>query len=207
MNLISSLKKMSLFLKIFVIKKYMNELEKIIEIQSWNKKIFWEIFETYFEKIYKFIYLKTSDVKVAEDLTSETFISALQNINQFDASWKEANFKAWIYKIAYNKVINFYKKNESVDEITDNLELAYTIDFWQNLDNKIKIEEILSFLDTLKKNEKNIIIYRIWYDLSFKEISEILGLSVDNCKQISSRTMKKIYSNFLSILLFIFIII
>lgn len=71
----------------------------------------------------------------------------------------------------------------------------------------MKIDEILTFLWTLKPNEKKVIIYRIWYDLSFAEISEILGLSVDNCKQISSRTMKKIYSNFLSILLFMFIIL
>lgn len=181
--------------------------EKIIKIQSWETKFFWEIYDEYVEKIYKFIYLKTSDKQISEDLTSETFISALQKIYQFDAKNPDSNFKAWLYKIAYNKVINFYKRQGIETEINDNLELAYQVDFWQNLDNKMKIDEILTFLWTLKPNEKKVIIYRIWYDLSFAEISEILGLSVDNCKQISSRTMKKIYSNFLSILLFMFIIL
>lgn len=181
--------------------------EKIIKIQSWETKFFWDIYDEYVEKIYKFIYLKTSDKQISEDLTSETFISALQKIYQFDSKNPDSNFKAWLYKIAYNKVINFYKKDWIETEINDNLELAYQVDFWQNLDNKMKIDEILTFLWTLKPNEKKVIIYRIWYDLSFAEISEILGLSVDNCKQISSRTMKKIYSNFLSILLFMFIIL
>lgn len=183
----------------------MKDVEKVKQIQIWNKEVFSILYEDYVDEIYKFIYLKTLDVEKSEDLTSETFISALKNISNFDTENPESNFKAWIYKIAYNKVINFYKTKDREVEFSDNLDLSFETDFWKNLDNKEKLKNILNYLGTLKKQEREIIIYRIWYDLSFSEIAEVLWISTENCRKISSRTMKKISANFLA-LFFIFLI-
>jgi len=90
-------------------------------------------------------------------------------------------------------------------EISDILDLPCEENFSCDIDNKDTLKNILCYLNTLTKKERDVIIYRIWYDLSFSEISEILGLSLDNCKKISSRTLKKISANFLSFL-FIFLI-
>lgn len=196
---------MSLYYNIFVIYLNMKDVEKVKQIQIWNKEVFSILYEDYVDEIYKFIYLKTLDVEKSEDLTSETFISALKNISNFDTENPESNFKAWIYKIAYNKVINFYKTKDREVEFSDNLDLSFETDFWKNLDNKEKLKNILNYLGTLKKQEREIIIYRIWYDLSFSEIAEVLWISTENCRKISSRTMKKISANFLA-LFFIFLI-
>lgn len=196
---------MSLYYNIFVIYLNMKDVEKVKQIQIWNKEVFSILYEDYVDEIYKFIYLKTLDVEKSEDLTSETFISALKNISNFDTENPESNFKAWIYKIAYNKVINFYKIKDREVEFSDNLDLSFETDFWKNLDNKEKLKNILNYLGTLKKQEREIIIYRIWYDLSFSEIAEVLWISTENCRKISSRTMKKISANFLA-LFFIFLI-
>lgn len=196
---------MSLYYNIFVIYLNMKDVEKVKQIQIWNKEVFSILYEDYVDEVYKFIYLKTLDVEKSEDLTSETFISALKNISNFDTENPESNFKAWIYKIAYNKVINFYKTKDREVEFSDNLDLSFETDFWKNLDNKEKLKNILNYLGTLKKQEREIIIYRIWYDLSFSEIAEVLWISTENCRKISSRTMKKISANFLA-LFFIFLI-
>lgn len=177
----------------------MNEI--IEKIQNWEKNLFWKIYEKYIDEIYKFIYLKVTNTEIAEDLTSETFISALQNISQFDIKNPDSNFRAWLYKIAYNKTINYYKTKDREVEIPDDFDVSFEENFSENIDNKDKLKNILDYLKTLSKNERNVIIYRIWYDLSFAEISEILWLSLDNCKKISSRTMKKISANFLTFFL------
>lgn len=179
----------------------MQDLKIIKKIQNWDKSFFWVLYDKYINEIYKFIYLKTTNVEISEDLTSETFISALQNISKFDIENTNSNFRAWIYKIAYNKVINYYKTKDREVEIPDDFDIVYFEDFSENIDNKDKLKDILSYLKTLSKNERSVIIYRIWYDLSFSEISEILGISLDNCKKISSRTMKKISANFLTFFL------
>jgi RNA polymerase sigma-70 factor, ECF subfamily len=66
--------------------------------------------------------LKTYDKELSEDLTSQTFFKALDKINSFKNE-KDSNFRAWLYKIAYNLIIDNYKgKKENVDlsEILEN---------------------------------------------------------------------------------------
>lgn len=67
------------------------------------------------------------------------------------------------------------------------------------------LEGVLTYLDTLPKEQKNIIIMRVWDDLSYKEIAEITGKSVDACKKMVSRIMAQIAANvtFLFFLVFI----
>jgi RNA polymerase sigma-70 factor (ECF subfamily) len=82
---------------------------------------FSELYDIYFDKIYKFVFLKTYDRQLAQDITSETFFKALDKINTFKNN-KESSFKAWIYRIAYNLVIDDYKianRKISIDEVTE----------------------------------------------------------------------------------------
>jgi RNA polymerase sigma factor (sigma-70 family) len=65
------------------------------------------------------------------------------------------------------------------------------------LDNKEKVREIFNFFDTLNQKHKQILIMRFWDELSFKEISELTGESVDNCKKIVSRTVMKLGSEYM----------
>jgi DNA-directed RNA polymerase specialized sigma24 family protein len=62
------------------------------------------------------------------------------------------------------------KDSVSMEEI---LEIGYQNDFAKNLDNKEQVKEVFAYLDTLKPRHKEIMIMRLWDDLSFKEISEI----------------------------------
>src|SRR6056297_2278284 len=65
------------------------------------------LYERYIKKIYNFIYYKTMHQETAEDLTSQTFIKALNKINSFDS--EQGTFQAWLYKIARNTVIDHYR--------------------------------------------------------------------------------------------------
>lgn len=183
----------------------MTEKEVITLCQKWNLDHFGVLYETYVDKIYKFVYLKTYDKSLAQDITSETFLKALDKIKTFKNN-EESSFKAWIYRIAYNMIIDDYKvvnRKVSIDEV---IEQWYDVDFGNDLDNKDKLKEIFEFFDTLNPKHKQILIMRIWDDLSFKEISELSWESVDNCKKIVSRTLIKVswnHSALLFILLFV----
>lgn len=169
----------------------MSEREIIAFCQKWDLKKFWELYEMYFEQIYKFIYLKTYDKSLAEDVCSETFFKALNKINTFKNN-DESNFKAWLYRIAYNLVLDNFKIKNRVVSLDEIIELWYSDDFTKDIDNKSKLKEVFNYLDTLKPKQKEILIMRLWDDLSYKEIAEITGESVDNCKKIVSRTLSKI---------------
>ena len=76
----------------------------------------------------------------------------------------------------------------------------------RSVDAKSKLEEVLGFMQIFSERDRMILIYRIWEDLSYEEISQITGESVSNCKKIVSRSLEKIAANisylfYLSILL------
>lgn len=169
----------------------MSEKEIINLCQAWKLEHFSIIYEKYVDEIYKFVFLKTYDKELSEDITSQTFFKALDKINSFKNDEK-ANFRAWLYRIAYNLIIDNYKSKKEDINLEEILEIWYSEDFWQSLDNKEKLKEVFAYFNTLKEKQKQILIMRLWDDLSYKEISELTWESVDNCKKIVSRTLSKI---------------
>ena len=181
----------------------MDDLKLIERCIDWELKYFWKIYEKYIDKIYKFVYLKTTNREVAEDIVSDVFISALNNIKSFRLD-EASSVKSWIYRIANNKVIDYYRTNKQTENIWEYLEISVKENYWEQIDNKDKLKEISNYLKWINKEHKEIILYRIWENLSYAEISEITWKSVDNCKKIVSRQLKIISANFV---LFIFILI
>jgi len=179
----------------------MDDLKIMQKCLDWDLNYFWNIYDKYIDKIYNFVYLKTTNKEVAEDIVSDVFLSAINNISSFKIE-ASSSVQAWLYKIAYNKVIDFYRTNKDFEEVWDCLEMSCQDDFCQNIDNRDKLKEVFKYLENIKKEHRDILVYRIWDDLSYKEISEITWKSVDNCKKIVSRTLKDISANFL-ILIFI----
>lgn len=184
----------------------MEDKQIVLECQSGNLQKFWELYDRYVNKIYKFIYLKTSNQEIAEDITSDVFMKALNSISNFDTEKQNYSFQSWIYTIANNKVIDYYRTKKETSDIEDCFNLWDTIDFAQEVDNKDKLLEIQQYLETLKSDQREILILRIWEDLSYKEIAEITWKSEDNCKKIVSRNLKNIAANFIFFLFILFLI-
>lgn len=178
----------------------MSEKEIISLCQKWFIENFSFLYEKYFDQIYKFVFLKTYDKELSEDITSQTFLKAIDKINSFKNN-KDANFRAWIYRIAYNLIIDDFRWKKEAINIDDILEIWYSDDFWQVIDNKEKVKEIFNYFNSLKDKHKEILIMRLWDDLSYKEISELTWESVNNCKKIVSRTIFKIPATYLSLLI------
>lgn len=169
----------------------MTSQEQIIkECQKGNLDNFGLIYDDFFDKIYRFIYYKTHHKQTAEDLTSKTFIKALEKINSFDS--KKGLFSSWIYRIARNNVIDYYRTNKKNFDISGIWDLGESKDFDKTIDDRDKLAQVSRYLKKFKPEQREIIIMRIWDGLSYKEISEIIGKKEGNCKMIFSRTMTKL---------------
>lgn len=168
----------------------MKENILIKKCQNGDMESFSLLYDTYVDKIYKYIYFKTSHRETAEDLTSKTFFKAMKKINSF--SHGDSYFSAWLYTIARNTVADYYraKKNDiNIDDLWDISDNSYLVD---EIDNKNKIKEIKGYLSTFKKEQREIIILRVWQEMSYKEISEILGKSEEACRMSFSRAIHRL---------------
>lgn len=178
------------------------EINLIKDCQNGKLDSFTELYDEYFDKIYNFIFYRVSHKETAEDLTSLTFIKILENINSFKIDY--GFFSSWAYKIARNNVIDHYRSKKDVQDIDDYKELK---DIDPEIANKIDIDygfkKIQKYIDNLTPEQKEILVMRVWDQLSYREISKIIGKSEENCKVIFSRSIKTIRERSLIILLLI----
>lgn len=182
----------------------MEELKIMQKCKDWELSYFWKIYDIYVDKIYNFVYTKTTNREVSEDIVSDVFMSALKNINSFKLE-ENSSVKSWLYRIANNKVIDFYRTNKESESYEDYMDTMFFEDINKKIDDKDKLNCIQDFLSTFNKKHREVFLYRIWEDLSYKEISEITWLSENNCKKIVSRSIKIISANFI-LLLFLIIV-
>jgi len=162
--------------------------------QAWDYSWFEVLYEKYIDLIFAYIYRKTSDREVAEDLCSQVWIKVLKSLEFF---WERdnANFKSWLYRIAKNTVIDHYrcrKEKVSIDEI---VEVWISSDFAKELDIKGQLVKAVDYMQTLKPLEREVLTLRIWDDLSYKHISKLVDRKEVTCKKIFSRGVEKLRAN------------
>jgi len=178
----------------------MNDLSLIKQYKTGDKDAFSVLYQKYIEKIYKFVFYKTMHKETAEDLTSTVFFKALDKIETFEG--KKAKFQTWLYNIARNTVIDYYRTKKPNVDVEDFWGIADENHLETTIDSNLKIEEVKKYLQTLNPEQREIVILRIWEGLSYKEISEIVGKSENACKVTFSRTVSKLKDNVLLIIIF-----
>ena len=161
------------------------------DIQSWDVDAFWDIYDILLDSIYKFIYYKVSHKETAEDLTEEVFIKVWDSIQKFQLKDK-IPFTAWVYRIASNLVIDYYRKNnnkiqtELNFDVIDEKSLKSVTEWAETIFNQKLLKIWLS------QDEKDVIIFKYVNDLWYPEISVIIWKNEPAVRQIHSRAIKKL---------------
>ena len=136
-------------------------------------------------KVYTTIYLIVKDRYIAEDLLQETYIKALDVINQGKYN-EEGKFSAWIMRIAHNLCIDHFRNNKKmpIQRATDKYD---PLDFVQETSNNVLkqviqkevTKEVRQLIGMLPSEQREIVMMRIVYDMSFKEIADHLNISIN----------------------------
>lgn len=194
---------------VMIMEKPLSESDAVARCLAGDLSAFTFLYESYFERIYGFIFKRVRHKETAEDLTSTTFVKALERFSTF--SLDRGNFSTWLYRIASNNIIDHYRSKREHDDIDEMIDIADNTDVEREVSASQDLQEVKKFLETLSEEQQSIITMRVWEGLSFKEIAQILQKSEASCKMMFSRSVKKIRSQFpamsLLILLAVFTII
>lgn len=162
-------------------------------VESWKQgdsSAFEELYAEYVSAIYKFVYYRTSHKQTAEDVTSEVFMKALGRIQQFDES--KGTFQSWLYAIARNSVVDHYRTKKETVDIEEAHEVGENHDLGGHVDRARELEKVRAYLETLPEDQREIVMLRVWDDLSYQQIAEIVGKSEAACKMTFSRAIGKL---------------
>ena len=137
------------------------------------------------QKIYSFIYSKVYDRDVAEDIFQDTFIKVIKTLKR-GAYNEEGKFLPWVMRISHNLVIDFFRKNNRMPKFDNAGEFSiFSVlsDTSLNAEKTIIKEQVENdvrrLVDELPNDQREVLLMRIYNDMSFKEISERTGVSIN----------------------------
>jgi RNA polymerase sigma-70 factor (ECF subfamily) len=162
--------------------------EELSNLARREPEAFSELYHRHVESVYRYHLARTGSVQDAEDLTAQTFLSALENLHGYQ---KRSPFINWLFGIASHKLADFYrhrKKNLSfetdpgLDEISSHIEGI--------IDHDLRIDDIAHALQSLIPNRREALVLRLIAGLSAWEIGQMMGKSEMAVKMLVHRGLK-----------------
>ena len=136
-------------------------------------------------KIYGFIYSKIPDKDITNDIFQDTFIKVIKTLKSNSYN-EEGKFLPWVMRISHNLVVDHYRKTKKMPMFRETEEFSiFSImsDDCQTIENKIISEQVemdlKKLIEGLPADQKEVLVMRMYQDMSFKEISESTGVSIN----------------------------
>jgi len=136
-------------------------------------------------KIYSFIYSKISDRDISDDIFQDTFIKVIKTLKSNSYN-EEGKFLPWVMRIAHNLIIDHFRRNKKMPMFRETEEFSI---FSLMTDKSLTIEnqlisdqverDLRKIIEELPEDQKEVLVMRMYQDLSFKEISELTGVSIN----------------------------
>ncbi|WP_420833289.1 RNA polymerase sigma factor [Tenacibaculum bernardetii] len=158
-----------------LVRDYINGKELAIEL----------LIKRHQQRLYSFIYSKVQNRDTTEDIFQDTFIKVIKTLKKGRYN-EEGKFLPWVMRISHNLIIDFFRKNNRMPTFnnTEDFDIFSVLtDGALNAENKIIKEQILSdvrdLVEELPEEQKEVLKMRIYNDMSFNEISENTGVSIN----------------------------
>lgn len=137
------------------------------------------------QRLSSFIYSKVNDREITEDIFQDTFIKVIRTLKKGRYN-EEGKFLPWVMRIAHNLIIDHFRKNRRMPLF----EGSSTFNIFSVIsDEKLNIEkqliknqieeDLVLLIDELPVDQRDVLVMRIYKDMSFKEISENTGVSIN----------------------------
>jgi len=168
------------------------EQNLIKKAKEGDQASFGQLYDHYIAPLYRFVLMKVNDKAEAEDLTHEVFLSSWQNLKGY--KFQGFPFSSWLYQIARNKVIDFYRTKkayvsfENLDE--DLLKVVGVSE--TNLEVTLAVETVKKALTKLTPEQQDVIAMKFIEDLSNDEIARNLGKSEGAVRLLQHRAISNL---------------
>lgn len=167
----------------------------IVEQAKKNPQAFGPLYEKYFDRIFNYLYRQTDDEELAGDLSSQTFVNALNHLKRYE--FRGVPFSAWLYKIASNEVNKHYRKFKgkkifSIEELRIKELVEQSDEIW----DEDQVNKLIDFMKDLPEDMLQVLELRFYEERDFKEIAYILDITESGAKMRTYRALDKLRKKF-----------
>ncbi|MWB96632.1 sigma-70 family RNA polymerase sigma factor [Flavobacterium sp. GA093] len=136
-------------------------------------------------KIYGFIYSKIADRDISNDIFQDTFIKVIKTLKSNSYN-EEGKFLPWVMRISHNLIVDHFRKTKKMPMYRETEEFSiFSImsDDSLTIENKMIADQVevdlKKLIEELPDDQKEVLVMRMYQDMSFKEISELTGVSIN----------------------------
>ncbi|MEZ4971151.1 MAG: sigma-70 family RNA polymerase sigma factor [Flavobacteriaceae bacterium] len=158
-----------------LVKNYMSGDERALE----------KLIDRHNQRLSSFIYSKVQDREVTEDIFQDTFIKVIRTLKKGSYN-EEGKFLPWVMRISHNLIIDYYRKSKRMPRFEGNSEFnifSIISDDQLNAERRLIKDQIdqdlIILIKELPKDQMEVLEMRLFKDMSFKEISENTGVSIN----------------------------
>lgn len=165
----------------------------IHDARNGDKNAFGEIYDRYIDAVYRFVYFRIGEKYNTEDVTEQTFVSIFEHIREYEE--KGLPFEAWLFRIARNKIIDYYRKQKPRVGLENIVDLEdpkrgpekYTEESFDH-------EHMMTCIRQLPDSYQEIIILKFIEEKENEEISVLLDKPISHIRVLQSRALQKLRS-------------
>jgi RNA polymerase sigma factor (sigma-70 family) len=136
-------------------------------------------------KIYGFIYSKIADRDISNDIFQDTFIKVIKTLKSNSYN-EEGKFLPWVMRISHNLIVDHFRKTKKMPMYRETEEFSiFSVmsDDSLTIENKMIFDQVeldlKKIIEELPEDQKEVLVMRMYQDMSFKEISELTGVSIN----------------------------
>jgi len=166
--------------------------EKLISLaKEGDSSAFGVLYDHYLPRIYRFIYVKVASKEDAEDIAHQVFLNAWQNVPRYKS--KGFPFSSWLYEIARNQVIDYYRTRKEAISVEDlDPDVFSEGPHGESLNTELDLERVMKRLRTMKPEYQDVLILRFVEDMSLKEVAEALNKTEGAVKLLQHRAISSL---------------
>lgn len=155
------------------------DLELVAEVKKGSRSAFTELVRRHQRGLLRIILRLTRELPLAEDIVQETFIKAYEKMDLFEG---RSSFKSWLYQVGLNTAKNRFRARPPEEFTTDVLQGGVDAGAERDLVRGDVAKRLRAEVDLLPERQRIAITLRVFEDLSFKEIAQIMNCPYDTAK-------------------------
>ncbi|WP_299027837.1 sigma-70 family RNA polymerase sigma factor [uncultured Thermanaerothrix sp.] len=148
------------------------------------------LYRRYVERVFRYVYSRVGSVPEAEDLTAQTFLSALENLPRFR---NNGSFAAWLFTIARSKVMDYFRRRRFTQRI-ENLADSGKQDPLSEIVHSERVTALAKFIAELSEEERELLRLRFLCEVTYSEIAQVLHRSESAVKKAAQRTLARLHA-------------
>jgi len=167
--------------------------ELVAKVKSGDSEAFGQIYDVFAQRIFRYIRVKVQNRPEAEDILQEVFVKAYRGLDTL--KMEDLNFSAWLYRIASNTINDHFRKKYRTPEIVgidEHFDIAGKVSVYKEAETHSDAEQVMSALEDLPEQYKQVLELRFIQDFSLSEIAVILKKSNLSVRLLQHRALKKV---------------